>query len=158
MPNNNENTKKARRKTNNSQSAGMSSGTSNVPVATLSVPQGAPPTDAFPEAVYNDMRRKSESILDAPSGEQVVEPFEDPGEQEEGDSRSDYSLGLGEFGELTELGNPYQASDLPRIEKFTPKLRSNFLAVKHFRRMEIWREVQGNQKMYFPQQDVIFKL
>lgn len=56
MPNNNETTKKRGRKTNNSQSAGMTSGTSNAPGFALLVPQEAPQTNIIPDTVSEDAR------------------------------------------------------------------------------------------------------
>ena len=46
-------------------------------------------------------------MLNAPSSSQDVEPFGSIEEREEEDSRSEYSLALGDFRELTELGSPY---------------------------------------------------
>ena len=104
MPNNNDGTKKIGRRTNNSQSAGMTGGTSNTPNTRSPIPQEVLPTSTLPEMENDEMRPISEN---APSGGQGVEPFKDPADQEEDDLRSDYSLGLVEFGELTELGVPY---------------------------------------------------
>lgn len=100
-------TKKAGCKTNNTQSAGMSSGASGIPVITSSIPQGAPQTDAFPAVEDNNARQITEDVLNAPSGGQSTGTLGDPEGQEEEDSRSDYNLSLGDFGELTELGTPY---------------------------------------------------
>ena len=61
MPNNNETTKKRGRKTNNSQSAGMTSDTSNAPGFALLVPQEAPQTNIIPDTVSEDARRVSEN-------------------------------------------------------------------------------------------------
>ena len=49
FPHSNETSKKSGCKTNNLQSAGMSSGMSNTTVITTSIPQGTPQADTFPE-------------------------------------------------------------------------------------------------------------
>ena len=107
MPNSTETTKKAGHKTNNSQPAGMSSGASSIPVIALSIPQGMPQTDAFLEAEDDNARQITEDILNPPSGGQSAAGLGDPEGKEEEDSRSEYSLALGDFRELTELGSPY---------------------------------------------------
>ncbi|EDR10742.1 uncharacterized protein LACBIDRAFT_324609 [Laccaria bicolor S238N-H82] len=129
MANNNEGTRKTGRKTNNSQSAGMAGGTSTTPGITSSTSQVVPPTNTLPEAENDEARPISES---APSGGQHVESFEGPADQEEDDIRSDYSLGLVEFGELTELGGPYRASDLPSDRSAYSEITIEFPSCKAF--------------------------
>ena len=129
MPNNNDGTKKIGRRTNNSQSAGMTSGTSNTPGMKSPIPQEVLPTNTLPEMENDEMRPISEN---APSGEQGAEPFEDPADQEEDDLRSDYSLGLVEFGELTELGTPYRPNDLPLDQNAYSEVTIEFPSCKAF--------------------------
>ena len=131
MPHSNEMSKKSGHKTSNSQSAGMSSGTSNIPVIATSIPQGAPQADTFPET-EDYVRQTSENVLNAPSSGQDVEPLGSIEEQEEEDSRSEYSLALGDFGELTELGSPYRASDLPLDRELYSEVTIEFPSCKSF--------------------------
>ena len=84
----------------------MSSGMSNTTVITTSIPQGTPQADTFPET-EDYVRQTSENVLNAPSSSQDVEPFGSIEGWEEEDSRSEYSLALGDFRELTKLGSPY---------------------------------------------------
>jgi len=103
MSSNNETRKKSARKTNNSQSAGM---TSNTPIVMASVTQGTPQTVTVPE-VDIDTRQTSETALGASSSGQVIEPLQIPEEEEEQELRSDYGSGAVDFRELTDLGSPY---------------------------------------------------
>ena len=99
MPNNNEGAKKIRCKTNNSQSAGMTSGTGSMPVVTLSVPQSTPQTKALPE-IDNDNIMKSETVQGTSSSKQVIAPFQDPKDLDKDNLGSDYNPSLRDFGEL----------------------------------------------------------
>ena len=128
MPNNNEVSKKLGRRTNNSQSAGMS----NAPSITPLTPQGAPQTINQPEAENDDARRTSETVLGTSNSRQVIESFQDPREQEEDDLRSDVSLGFGNFEELMELGVPYRASDLPLNPDAYSEITVEFPSCKAF--------------------------
>ena len=126
MPNNNEGMRTGR-KTNNSQSAGMTSSTSNAPSVIPSVPLEVPLSSIFPE-----MEHPTNFVLGASSGELVDESFREPAEQEEDDIRSDYSLGLVEFGELTELGVPYRASEVPVDRNALAEVTIEFPSCKAF--------------------------
>ena len=132
MPNNSETTKKHARKTNNSQSAGMTGAASNAPSFTPPVSQEAPQTSIFPDTVSEDARRVSEVVQGAPSSRQAKDPFVDPGEQEEEDSRSESNLDLTEFGELTKLSLPYRASDLPLDRDLYSEVTIEFPSCKTF--------------------------
>jgi len=107
MSNNNKTRKKTRHKTNNSQSAGMTSGMSNTPIVVSSVVQGTPQIGILPEVDNDDIRQASKTVLGTSSSGQVVEPLQNPEEEEEEELRSDHGSGMVEFEELTELGSPY---------------------------------------------------
>ena len=109
----------------------MSSGMSNIPVIATSISQGAPQADTFSET-EDYARQTSEDILNVPSGGQDVEPFGSIEEWEEEDSRSEYSLALGDFGELTESGSPYQAGDLPLDQELYLEVTIKFPSCKAF--------------------------
>ena len=130
MPNNND-AKKIGRKTNNSQSAGMTSGTSSTPVVTSSVPQSTPQTRALPE-IDNDDTTKSETVQGASSGEQVIGPLQNPEDLDEDNLGSDYNSSLRDFGELTPLGIPYRANDLPLDQKAYSEITVEFPSCKEF--------------------------
>lgn len=132
MSNNNETTKKAGRKTNNSQSAGMTSNTGGTPSITPLIPQGAPRMFNEPEIGNVEIARNSESVPGASNDEQVTQLLQELEEQEKDDSRSDISLGFGNFEELTELGSPYLASDLPLDQDAYCELTIEFPSCKAF--------------------------
>ena len=132
MSSNNEGTKKVGRKTNNSQSAGMTSSTSNAPIVASSVPQNTPQVRNLPEPEDDDTRQTPETFLSASSGGQVVEPFKDPEELENEESRSDHNLGMGDFEELTEMGSPYRTSDLPSDRDAYSEITIEFPSCKAF--------------------------
>ena len=132
MPNNNETSKRTSRKTNNSQSAGMTGGMSGAPVVVPSVPQGTPLVGILPEMEIDDTKRITEGLLGTPSGGPVIEPFQDPEDQEEDDLRSEHDLGIKEFEELTELGIPYRASDLPDDREAYSEITVEFPSCKAF--------------------------
>lgn len=132
MPNNNEVMKKIGRKTNTSQSAGMTSGTSNAPSTAPPIPQGVPQSINQTGMEDDEARRTSETVLSTPNNDQVIESFQDPEDREEDESRSDISVGFENFEELTELGTPYRASDLPLDQDLYSEITVEFPSCKVF--------------------------
>ena len=131
MSNNNEGTKKFGHKTNNSQSAGMTSGTGSASITMVSVPQGAIETKVLPEADNQDLT-KSETVQGASGNESVTGPLQDLEGGEEDNLGSDVNPNLREFGELTQLGTPYRFSDLPVDRDAYSEIRIDFPSCKEF--------------------------
>ena len=98
----------------------MTSGTSSTPQ-----------TRALPE-IDNDDTTKSETVQGASSGEQVIGPLQNPEDLDEDNLGSDYNPSLRDFGELTPLGIPYRANDLPLDQKAYSEITVEFPSCKEF--------------------------